>query len=185
MLAFVVIGFAIVICATAVIIFFSYNAKKTSTNKFRITDIYDIKLINIHDIDRLDEHSEFVVYFYRLLKDIGFANVIKTNDTEHGADIVFTDDAGHPIVVLLKNDASQYMVNVDAVQEVVSSLEFYKANKGMLVSATSFTEAAKEIASKEDVLLLDRNDLMTIIEDHKNNVGQVAKNKILGISGSQ
>lgn len=182
MLAFVVIGFAIVICATAVIIYFSYNAKKTSKKTFSITDIYDIKLINIYDIDRLEEQSEFVVYIFRLLKDIGFSNVAMENSSLHSVDIVFTDEAGHKIVVAVKKCPSQTKVDAEAVLEVAAAKDHYKASKAIVVSSTGFTDSSKEIASEKAVILIDRNDLITIMDDHKNRASQAVQNKILALS---
>lgn len=64
--------------------------------------------------------------------------------------------------------AKCYQGNVTnkAVQEVVAAITHYKASKGMVVTNSSFTQSAIELALSNNVELVDRHKLSDWLELH-------------------
>ena len=56
----------------------------------------------------------------------------------------------------------------EAVQEVLGSLRYYGADKGFVVTNSSFTKGAIELAYVNDIVLIDGNKLDKIIDNLKN-----------------
>ena len=53
-----------------------------------------------------------------------------------------------------------------AVQEVVGSLKFYNATKGMVVTTNDFTKSAQELAKSNNVELINREKLDKLIQQY-------------------
>ncbi|MCM3118431.1 restriction endonuclease [Neobacillus sp. MER 74] len=54
-------------------------------------------------------------------------------------------------------------VGIKAVQEVMGAKSYYKADEAWVVSNSYFTKAAKELAQKGNVILVDRDTLIEYI----------------------
>ncbi|QOS98956.1 restriction endonuclease [Brevibacterium sp. JNUCC-42] len=132
--------------------------------------------IDIHDIDKMLDGSEFEMYLYRLFHALGYTEVYKTvGSRDFGADLVFTDRAGVRNVVQAKRYSIDNLVGISGVQEVYSSMRFYKAKKSILIATTRYTDSGETLAGINNVKLLDRTDLISIIEAFKQ--GNVEKAK--------
>src|SRR5690606_8359647 len=143
-----------------------------------ITDDYDLKSIDINDIDRMADGSEFEMYLYRLLLELGYSGVYKTtNSRDFGADVVFTDREGVRNVVQAKRYSIDNPVGISAVQEVFSCMRYYKAKKAIVISSAKFTEPCETLAGINHVKLLDRNDLIKMIEGFRNGDLQSVKDR--------
>ena len=70
----------------------------------------------------------------------------------NGADVIaYKDGIKFVIQVKFYNNP----VGNKAVQEVVASIGMYKANKGMVVTNSTFTSSAIELAEANDIQLID------------------------------
>ena len=70
--------------------------------------------------------------------------------------------------------AKRYTKNVGSksVQEVVVAKTHYNADETMVVTNSTFTKQAEEIASENGVILIDRNSLCSLINEAKEQINK-------------
>lgn len=165
--------------AIVIILFFILVLKiKGKFKQFptKIDDDFDLYKITITDIDMMEDGSQFEMYLYRLFDALGYKEVYKTvGSRDFGADLVFTDRSGVRNVVQAKRYSIDNPVGLSGVQEVYSSMRFYKAKKSIVIASTTYTDSCEKLAGYNSVKLLDRFDLISIIEEFKQ--GNVEKAK--------
>jgi hypothetical protein len=106
---------------------------------------------------------DFEVYLTKLLERLGFTNIRGTAATgDQGADILARKD-GRNIVI----QAKRYMspVGNGAVQEALSALHFYSGDEGWVVTNSTFTQSAKELAQRTGIRLIDGHELSGLSRD--------------------
>ncbi|RNA68541.1 restriction endonuclease [Alteribacter keqinensis] len=54
-------------------------------------------------------------------------------------------------------------VGNDAVQQVIAGMNYYQADKGAVITNNYYTKSAKELASRADIILWDREKLSEMI----------------------
>lgn len=166
-MSYIVVGILVIVCAIGFILFKLYDKPKRTIIQ-TVDDDYDLKSIDIHAIDRMAEGSDFEMYIYRLLLELGYTGVYKTtNSRDFGADVVFNDREGIRNVVQTKKYSVEYPVGISAVQEVFSCMRYYKAKKAIVIASAKFTEPCETLAGINNVKLLDRTDLIKIIDDFR------------------
>ena len=132
------------------------------------SEIYDVKNITIEEIDRMLDGSEFEMYLYQLLLELGYSGVYKTvGSHDYGADLVFSDRSGVRTIIQAKRYSVDYQVGIDAVQEVYTARNFYQAKKAIVITTTKYTDSCETLAGVNGVLLLDRKDLIQILATFK------------------
>ncbi|MGP0576834.1 restriction endonuclease [Paenibacillus peoriae] len=130
----------------------------------RILRDLDPRKIGIQDIDRMEDGSEFELYLQRLLSALGYKDIYKTTSSrDFGADLVFTDREGVRVVIQAKRYGVQHPVGLGAVQEIYTSMRYYAADKSVVITSGRYTESCKILAAVNGVKLLDRNDLIDMI----------------------
>lgn len=133
-------------------------------NQFRPQELDPFK-ISIEDIDKMEDGSEFEMYLYQLFYALGYESYKTVGSRDFGADLVFTDREGVRNVVQAKRYSYETNpVGIDAVQQVFSSMRFYKAARSMVISSGRYTDACETLAGVNGVKLLDRKDMITMIE---------------------
>lgn len=177
MIGYIVFALIIGLCVVAVVGFIFKDKTKSRSISQPIEENYDLKAIDITDIDKMEDGSEFEMYLYRLLIELGYSGVYKTtNSRDFGADVVFTDREGIRNVVQAKRYTDS--VGISAVQEVFSCMRYYKAKKAIVIASSKFTEPCETLAGVNHVKLLDRADLIKIIEAFKEDDLRTAMNMI-------
>lgn len=107
------------------------------------------------------EFEEFLMdHFLRC----GYKATLTPMFNDYGADLVLKKD-GQKIVVQAKRWKSS--VGVEAVQQVVGAVGYYKANKAIVITNSYFTENAKRLARTNNVELWDREALSREIRKSK------------------
>ncbi len=167
-----------IIAVTAILLLFN-KGKKTKKFKTPVLDHYDLKKITINHIDQMEDGSEFEMYLYQLLLELGYTGVYKTpGSRDFGADVVFTDREGFRNVIQAKRYSVGNTVGVDAVQQAFSSMRYYKAKKSMVITSSEFTDPCETLAGINHVKLLDRKDLEAIIKAFQQDDHTAIKNRI-------
>lgn len=64
-------------------------------------------------------------------------------------------------------DMEKTNVGVDAIQQVLVAIKHYNVNKGIVVTNSSFTNSAYELASSNGIELWDRTKLIEVIDNSK------------------
>jgi len=170
----------IIVVAISIVVFVNmrYRINKSHLRQSSSLD-YDLKNISIEDIDQMEDGSEFEMYLYRLFIELGYSGVYKTvGSRDFGADIVFTDREGVRNVVQAKRYAIDNSVGISAVQAVFSCMRYYKAKRAIVITTSNFTEPCETLAGINHVKLLDRKDLILILEGFKRNEIQKVKDVI-------
>ena len=119
----------------------------------------------MHEVDRMTGEN-FEKYLLILFQAIGYQVESTPGSQDYGADLILYKN-GMKIAVQAKRYKNT--VGVRAVQEVVSSVKYYKANKAMVITNNRFTENACILARCNSVELCDREKLMDLIILAKNN----------------
>lgn len=117
------------------------------------------KKIDLDEIDKMDGF-DFEAYITNVYKALGY-NACKTPDSgDFGADVI-AKKGNEVIAIQCKRYNSP--VGIKAVQEVVGSLKYYNATKGVVITNSTFTFAAFTLAKVNDIQLIDRTDLEKMI----------------------
>ena len=147
------------------------NTKKNPLNKKHVDAFSKTKKIyysknsqvTLNNIDAMGGY-EFENFLVILFKKMGYHNVKNTTlSQDQGADLTFQDKSGIKTAVQAKR--YQNKVGNRAVQEIFASLNFYNADKGMIVTNSTFTKQAVELAEVNNITLIDRRQLKKWIED--------------------
>ena len=100
---------------------------------------------------------EFETWIARLLKDHGFDDVRGTPPTgDQGADLI-AKKSGKTIIIQAKRH--QGAVGNRAVQEVIGAVIYYSGDEGWVITNSTFTPSAKELAHKSNIKLIDGRTL--------------------------
>jgi restriction system protein len=105
---------------------------------------------------------EFENYLMRVLKECGctVSGTPKTGDK--GADIIARLPPGRTIIIQAKRSGAP--VGNRAVQEVAAALAYYRGTEAWVVSNSSFTAAARELAQSNRVRLIGGADLRLVAQ---------------------
>jgi restriction system protein len=113
-----------------------------------------------YEIDNMDGY-EFEKFLVSLFTDMGHKVDHTPASRDQGADLILLKH-GEKIAVQAKRCNAP--ITNKAVQEVVGSINFYKADIGMVVTNSTFTASACELAKANNVKLIDGKDLKRLIE---------------------
>jgi len=103
---------------------------------------------------------DFESHLMSLLREKGFTNIRGTPTTgDQGADLLAKKD-GKNIVIQAKRYTGS--VGNKAVQEVASAVSFYGGDEGWVITNSTFTKSAKELAQRTGVRLIDWRNLSNL-----------------------
>jgi HJR/Mrr/RecB family endonuclease len=103
---------------------------------------------------------EFEIYLSGLLRQLGFTDIRNTPTTnDQGADLLAKRN-GRTVVIQAKRYGSP--VGNGAVQQVVGALHFYSGDEGWVVTNSTFTRSAKELAQRTGIKLIDGHELVRL-----------------------
>ena len=120
-----------------------------------------LKNAKIDDIDRM-YGVQFENYLKLLFRERGYKVELTKSTGDFGADLILS--ANNKKIVVQAKRYSQY-VGIKAVQEIVSAIAHYKANEGWVVTNSYFTNAAVTLAKSNGIKLIDREQLLKMIEN--------------------
>lgn len=103
---------------------------------------------------------EFETYLSLQLQRMGFEVSTTKASSDYGADLILQRKA-YRIAVQAKR--YQGKIGVKAVQEVIGSMAYYKAEKGLVITNSTYTTNAQKLADANDVILWDRDVLVRLI----------------------
>lgn len=114
--------------------------------------------------DNFDDFDgyQFENHLNKLFSSMGYAVVNTKLSGDQGADLIISK-GGIKTVVQAKNQTSP--VSNVAIQQVVASVNYYAANKALVVCTSTYTKSAIELAISNNVELWDRQRLKQIVKD--------------------
>jgi restriction system protein len=113
----------------------------------------------IGEVDRMNGR-EFEAYLATLFRRYGYAVEHTGKSGDYGADLVISKDQQRTVI-----QAKRYSKNVGikAVQEVVAAKKVYSCQGAIVVTNSGYTQAARTLASANDVVLWDRARLVKMM----------------------
>lgn len=116
--------------------------------------------VNINAIDGMEGH-EFEHFCADLLRKTGFSNVkVTPGSGDQGVDIL-AEKEGIKYAIQCKNYANA--LGNTPVQEVSAGKQFYSCHVGVVMTNSTFTQGALQLATATNVLLWDRRKLDELI----------------------
>lgn len=115
----------------------------------------------IHDIDKMDG-LQFETYLKALFKELGYKSDVTQGSGDFGADLIMKNDR-KKVVVQAKRFNYKNKVSIGAIQEIYSAIPYYKADQGIVITNSYYTDSARKLAKACKVRLLDRKDLIYFI----------------------
>lgn len=98
--------------------------------------------------------EDYEWYVAERLDRMGYTNVRVTQlSGDYGADIIAYDPHGLKTCVQCKMYNSK-PVGIDAVQEIYGAMAYYDCVKAMVITTSTYTNAARELGDKTGVLLI-------------------------------
>lgn len=122
----------------------------------------EYRTIDINDIDNFNG-LQFESFLKELFTKMGYTVQNIKSSHDQGADLILTQ-FGEKISVQAKRYSSK--VTNSAIQEVVGSIKFYKANSGMVVTTNEFTPSARELAQANNIVLINRSKLIELLNQY-------------------
>ena len=145
----------------SVVLVFNYILLKINNLKIKKQlDQYSKMYFDMEYIDELSgiEFEELVSY--NILPNIGFTNIKRTQDSsDFGVDIV-AELNNEKYAIQCKRYSDK--VGVHAVQEVVGGKSYYDCDKCVVITNNYYSSAAKKLANKNNVWLIDRDNIESL-----------------------
>ncbi len=115
-----------------------------------------IKQSGILEIDQMSGIA-FEEYLAELYRSKGYKVKTTPKTSDYGVDLLLYKDK---VKIAVQAKRYKSYVGIKAVQEVVSGKSYYNADIAWVVTNSYFTKAAKKLAAKTDVQLIDRDQLV-------------------------
>jgi len=117
---------------------------------------------DVESIDGMEGH-DFEQFCARLLLNNGFENVLVTQGSgDQGVDIL-AEKGDIRYAIQCKNYASK--LGNSPVQEIYAGKVFYHCHVGVVMTNTTFTQSAVELAEATNVILWDRDRLQDFMDE--------------------
>lgn len=117
------------------------------------------------DIDKMDG-LQFEVYLKALLQELGYKSKVTSGSHDFGADLVMKNNQ-KKIVIQAKRYGYKNKVSLDAIQQVYTAKTYYNADESVVITNSTFTKSASELAKVCNVKLYDRYKLTDLINKVK------------------
>jgi len=107
---------------------------------------------------------EFEKYVAKLLESQGYKHIRLTERFDLGVDIIAEKDETRWGIQVKRHSG---LVKAIAVRQVVTALRKYKCDRALVVTNSTFSNVAKELAGTNDCILVDRNQLSKWVAFYK------------------
>ena len=105
---------------------------------------------------------EFEMFVAQLYEDLGFKAEVTPGSGDQGADVIIIDSNGSKSAIQTKRYEGS--VGNAAVQEVIAGRIYYKCFKSLVITNSTFTKSAVNLAKQDGhVELIDRDALSLLI----------------------
>lgn len=143
------------------------NVIKNKLKKQKLKDdlLGDTPIYNSYTIDDIDNMSgrEFEKYLFQLFEQMGYICTLTSESNDQGLDLI-VERYGKKIGIQAK--CYKNKVGNNAVQEVLSGVQYYNCDEGMVITNSLFTSSADDLATKTGIVLWNRAKLMEIMSQY-------------------
>ena len=161
--------------ACVVVLFFLFKALRAISKKRDSRDLeeFEASVANLSAVDRGNGFEEyFKTVINRLgqkantIRDLKNKGEVKTKGVDQGVDLI-SYEKGKKLGIQTKFYGVGNNVGNSAVQEITAAKGLYKFDAGIVVTNQYFTDAAIELAHANNVVLINRDELVKIIQRSK------------------
>lgn len=154
------LGYLTIMASVVLLSVYIYRKIRESKKEKELQDA--LRNSNISQIDTLSPF-EFEEWVARLLRTMDYKAYTTKKSGDYGVDVIAENDNTKIAVQVKKFNKS---VGIKAVQEVIAGMSYYNCYEGWVItSANDFTPAARNLASKQDIKLITRNDLAILLNN--------------------
>lgn len=120
---------------------------------------YHILHFSIKKVDRMtgEEFEDFLKIHF---EELGCTVSTTSISGDYGADLILNYKDR---IVAVQAKRHQSMIGVKAIQEVIGSIAYYEADVGLVVTNSTFTRNAVNLALANDIILWDRDILVRMM----------------------
>lgn len=114
---------------------------------------------------KLDEMGgyEFEEFVAQLFEKMGYETKVTKESGDQGVDVI-AKTPFETLAIQAKNLSSK--VSNSAVQEIVAARNPSGADKAIVVTTSSFTRSARKLAKANNVRLVNREELLSMIDEY-------------------
>lgn len=134
--------------------------KKKYIERLSKGELKDSK-IKISDIDLMSGY-EFEKFISKLFQKMGYKAYATQESNDQGVDVIAEKG---DVKVAIQTKCYNGTVGNSAIQEIVAGMKYYEADKAMVITNSTFTKSAVELAKKNNVQLWDRKTLIDKIDE--------------------
>ena len=118
----------------------------------------------------LMEGYEFEYFLKTLYFYLGYDVTLTPKRGDYGADLILNNKNSKTVI-----QAKRYTKKVGSksVQEIISAKSHYKATDAIVITNSTFTNQAEEIARENGVQLIDRFELIELLDEVKEKLGNL------------
>ena len=140
-----------------------HNNKKTDKDRYLKGNFGKEKeeLSGKYSLNNITTGTQFELYLVNLFKDLGYKTKHNGKSGDQGADLILKKD-NYVYAVQAKYYTGK--LSNTPVQEITGALKYYNANQGVVVTNSSFTSGAKELAKANNIILIDGKDLKKLTD---------------------
>ena len=122
---------------------------------------YNTKQTTISDIDLMNG-IEFEKFLCKLLTKLNFTCENTKTTGDQGVDIIAIKDNNK---IAIQAKCYSQPVGNHAIMEAIAGSKYYNANQCMVITNSTFTKAAKDLATANGVMLWDRKILIEKLKE--------------------
>ena len=141
----------------------SFNNKLYDKNRYLNGDFEKEKkeIYMKYELNNIETGYQFEIYLERLFKDLGYKTIHTGKTGDQGADLILKWE--NKVYAVQAKYYTGKLTNTP-IQEVVGALKYYNANQGVVVTNSSFTSGAKDLAKANNVILIDEENLKKLTD---------------------
>lgn len=140
-----------------------YLRKESNKNRYLSGDFskekqekaFKYSLINVETGD------EFELYLQNLFRELNYKVKHCGKSGDQGGDLIVKKDN---ITYVIQAKYYTHKLDNTPIQEVVGSIRFYNANRGVVITNSTFTKNAIELANTNRIILINGDDLEKLTE---------------------
>ncbi len=140
-----------------------HNNKASDKDRYLNGDFEKEKkeLSGKYSLNNITTGTQFELYLVNLFKDLGYKVKHNGKAGDQGCDLIVKKD---DYIYAIQAKYYTGKLSNTPVQEIAGSLKYYNANQGVVVTNSSFTPGAEELAKANNVILIDGRDLKKLID---------------------
>ena len=107
----------------------------------------------------------FEKFIGELFNDLGYQTEVTKSTGDFGVDVLLVKD-NIKTAVQVKRYGRENLVGVGDINQVIGGREYYKCDKAIIITTSTFTKAGKKLAEQTSVELWDWNKLLNEIKKY-------------------